>query len=211
MASGSKVNADVIAPECKIQLEAFTTSMNLRVIPLGSYDLVLGMDWLEQHNAVIDCKGKTIRCLDDSGSARVIFGIKRPFSLRKISAKQLARCARKGCNLFAIAVNDLEEIVDKESFLNHPVLQKFSDVFVEDIPGIPPRREIDFRIDLVPGTEPISKTPYRMTAQELVELKLQLEELLEKGLVHPSVSPWGAPIIFVKKKDGTLRLCIDYR
>ena len=63
----------------------------------------------------------------------------------------------------------------------------------------------------MPGTEPISKTPYRMTTQELVELKLQLEELLEKGLIHPSISPWGAPVIFVKKKDGSLRLCIEYR
>ena len=82
---------------------------------------------------------------------------------------------------------------------------------VKEIPGIPPRREIDFRIDLLPGTEPISKTTYRMIAQELVELKLQLEELLEKGMIHPSVSLWGAPVIFVKKKDGSLRLCIDYR
>ena len=77
--------------------------------------------------------------------------------------------------------------------------------------GIPPKRDIDFRIDLVPGTEPISKTPYRMIAHELVELKVQLEELLAKGLIRPSVSPWGAPVIFVKKKDGSLRLCIDYR
>lgn len=76
---------------------------------------------------------------------------------------------------------------------------------------MPPKREIDFRIDLVPGTEPISKTPYRMTAQELVELKIELEELLKKGLIRPSVSPWGSPVIFVKKKDGSLRLCIDYR
>ena len=88
------------------------------------------------------------------------------------------------------------------------MLEEFSGVFVIEILGIPPKREIDFRIDLMPGTKPISKTPYRMIAQELVELKVQLEELLEKGLIRPSVSPWGAPVIFVKKKDG---LCIDYR
>ena len=122
LASGSRVNSDVIAPECKIQLEAFTTTANLRVLPLGSYDIVLGMDWLEQHHAVVDCKAKTIRCLDDLGFAKVISGIKRPIFLRTISAKQLARCARKGCNLFAISVDDLEKNVVKESFLDHPIL-----------------------------------------------------------------------------------------
>ena len=76
---------------------------------------------------------------------------------------------------------------------------------------MPPPREVDFHIDLVPGAEPISREPYKMTTHELEELKVQLEELLEKGHIRPSVSPWGAPVIFVKKKDGSLRLCIDYR
>lgn len=113
--------------------------------------------------------------------------------------------------MFSILKNDLEDSMVKGSSLDHRILQSFSDVFVEEICGIPSRREIDFRIELVQGTKPISKTPYRMIAQELFELKFQLEELLEKGLIHPSVSPWGAPIIFVKKKDDSLRLCIDYR
>ena len=119
----------------------------------------------------MNCKDKTINCLDDSGSAKVITGIKRPISLRIISAKQLARSARKGCSLFAILVNNLEDSIDKGYSLDHPVLWSFSDVFVEEILGIPPRKEIDFWIDLVPRIEPISKTPYRMIAQELVELK----------------------------------------
>ncbi len=75
---------------------------------------------------------------------------------------------------------------------------------------MPPAREVEFRIDLVPGTEPISKAPYRMAPAEMAELKLQLQELLDKGFIRPSVSPWGAPILFVKKKDGTMRMCIDY-
>ena len=74
-----------------------------------------------------------------------------------------------------------------------------------------PRRAVDFHIDLVPGAEPISRAPYRMTTNELNELKIQLEELLEKGHIYPSVSPWGAPVIFVTKKDGSLRLCMDYQ
>jgi hypothetical protein len=74
-----------------------------------------------------------------------------------------------------------------------------------------PRRDIDFSIELAPGAVPVSRTPYRMSMPELVELKLQLKEMMDKGYIRPSVSPWGAPVLFVKKKDGTLRLCIDYR
>ena len=83
--------------------------------------------------------------------------------------------------------------------------------FPNELPRLPPERELDFTIELKPGAEPISKTEYRMTAPELCELQMQLKELLDLGLVRPSVSPWGAPVIFVKKKDGSLRLCIDYR
>ena len=87
----------------------------------------------------------------------------------------------------------------------------FPDVFPEELPGLPPDREIEFCIDVVPGTVPISLPPYRMAPAELKELKEQLQDLLDKGLVRPSTSPWGAPVLFVKKKDGSLRLCIDYR
>ena len=76
---------------------------------------------------------------------------------------------------------------------------------------MPPERELEFTIDLKPGTEPIARTPYRMSTPELQELKMQLKELLDLGLIHPSVSPWGAPVIFIPKKDGSWRLCIDYR
>ena len=91
-----------------------------------------------------------------------------------------------------------------------PVVQVFEDVF-QDISGLPPKREIDFCIELVPGTSPISKTPYRMAPTEMLELKNQVQELEDLRFVRPSTSPWGAPILFVKKKDGSLRLCIDYR
>jgi hypothetical protein len=84
-------------------------------------------------------------------------------------------------------------------------------VFPEEIPGLPLRRDIDFSIELALGAVSVSRTPYRMSMPELVELKLQLKEMMDKGYIRPSVSPWGALILFVKKKDGTLRLCIDYR
>nr|GFB88505.1 putative reverse transcriptase domain, aspartic peptidase domain protein [Tanacetum cinerariifolium] len=88
---------------------------------------------------------------------------------------------------------------------------EFPDVFPDELPGIPPVREVEFNIELIPGAEPIFKSPYRMAPVELKELKDQLQELLERGFIRPSVSPWGAPVLFVKKKDGSMRLCIDYR
>jgi len=101
-------------------------------------------------------------------------------------------------------VTDKEQ---KEMF----VVQKFMDVFTDEISGLPPKREIKFTIDLIPGPGPVSVSPYRMAPTELAKLKKQLEDLLEKQFIRPSVSPWGAPVLLVKKKKGSSRLCIDYR
>jgi hypothetical protein len=92
-----------------------------------------------------------------------------------------------------------------------PVVCEFLDVFPEDLPGLPPERDVEFVIELKPGTIPVSRRSYRMPLNELVELKTQLQDLLEKGFIRPSSSPWGCPTIFVKKKDQTLRMCVDYR
>jgi hypothetical protein len=91
------------------------------------------------------------------------------------------------------------------------VVCEYPDVFPDDLLGMPPERDIEFIIDLLPGTAPIAKRPYRISVGELEELKKQLKELLDKGYIHPSSSPWGAPMIFVEKKDGTQRMCVDYR
>jgi hypothetical protein len=88
---------------------------------------------------------------------------------------------------------------------------EFPDVFLEELPGMPPDRKVEFAIELIPGTAPISKRAYRVSEPELVELKKQIDELLEKGYIRPSTSPWVAPVLFVEKKDGTKRMCIDYR
>ena len=92
-----------------------------------------------------------------------------------------------------------------------PVVREFPDVFPDDLPGLPPERKIDFQIELAPGTEPISRAPYRMAPVEFKELKVQMEEMANKGFVRPSTSPWGAPVLIVKKKDESMRLCIDYK
>jgi hypothetical protein len=122
----------------------------------------------------------------------------------------MRKYCRKGCPLYAIQVlKSVED--DKPSLKDHSILREYRDVFPEEVPCLPPRRDIDFLIELAPGAVPMSRTPYRMSRPELVELKLQLKEMMDKGYIHPSVSPWGAPVLFVKNKDGTLRLCIDYR
>jgi hypothetical protein len=92
-----------------------------------------------------------------------------------------------------------------------PVVCEYPDIFPDDLPGMPPDRDVEFVIELQPGTAPISKRPYRMPPKELAELKVQLQELLDKGYIRPSSSPWGSPALFVKKKDGSLRMCVDYR
>jgi len=108
-----------------------------------------------------------------------------------------------------VRVKDLEsEIPSLESV---PIVKDFPEVFPDDLLKIPPEREIDFGIDLLPDTQPISIPPYRMSPTELKELKAQLKDLLDKGFIQPSISPWGAPALFVKKKDGSLHMCIDYR
>jgi hypothetical protein len=109
----------------------------------------------------------------------------------------------KGCTLYAIHV--LESIKgDKPSLKDHPTLREYRDVFLEEVLGLPPRRDIDFSIELAPGAVLVSRTPYRMSTPEIVELKLQLREMMDRVYIRPSVSPWRAPVMFVKKKDGTL-------
>ena len=102
-------------------------------------------------------------------------------------------------------------IENGDGHLETPVVREFSYVFLEDVSGLPPSREIKFSIDLMPGAGPVSIAPYRRVPAELAELKKQIEELLEKQFIRPNVSPWGAPLLLVKKKDGSSRLCVDYR
>ncbi|KAA0060493.1 ty3-gypsy retrotransposon protein [Cucumis melo var. makuwa] len=112
-------------------------------------------------------------------------------------------------NVILASVVDTRKV--EVSLSSEPVVRDYPDVFPEELPGLPPHREIEFSIELEPGTVPISRASYRMAPAELKELKVQLQELLDKGFIRPSVSPWGAPVLFVKKKDGSMCLCIDYR
>ena len=120
-----------------------------------------------------------------------------------------SKMLRKGCQGYLAFVVDMRQ--EGTRLEDIPIVKEFPDVFPDDISGLPPDRAIEFVIELIPETEPISIPLYRMAPAELKELKAQLEEFLNKGFIRPSTSPWGASVLFVKKKDGSLRLCIDYR
>jgi hypothetical protein len=195
MASGAKQKVGGKVTGCTLNLGEFVTRANLYVMILGSYDVVISMDWLESHEAILNCKMKWLSLVDDEGQRCVIVGRNQGVSLRFISSLQLWKSMCKGCKIYVILV--LNEKGVAEGLEHLPVVREFADVFPEELPGMPPERELEFTIDLKPGTEPIARMPYRMSTPELQELRMQLKELLDLGLIRPSVSPWGAPIIFI--------------
>jgi len=172
------------------------------------YDVILGMDWLAKYHATIDCKHKLLAVITSEGESIIYNGNPSSLVIPIISTTKVCKLIKKGCSAYLCAI---EEVGNPELEIEKiPVVREFPEVF-QEVPGLPPDREIEFAIDLQPDTNPISKAPYRMAPKKLEELKKQLQELLDKGLIQPSVSPWGAPVLFVKKKDGSFRLCIDYR
>jgi hypothetical protein len=194
---------------CPMDMNGRSTKEDLNIIPLGSYDFLIGMDWLEQHHIILDYYNKEFTCLDEEGKLRTIQGIPKEVTVREISILQLKKSYRKGCQIFFAYMEE----TPKHKVPNieyYAILKEFENVF-KKISGLPLKRDIDFSIILMPGATPVSKTPYRMSTPKLKELQMQLKEILKKGYIHPSVSPWGAPVLFVKKRDGTLRICIDFR
>ena len=182
---------------------------DLIVLGIHDFDIVLGMDWLSKHRASLDCYKKEVTLVRPEEPGMIFQGIKREIAPSLINAMTASKMLRKGClGYLAFVVDRRQEGTRLEDI---PIVKEFPDVFPNDISGLPLDRAIEFVIELIPGTEPISIPPYRMALAELKELKAQLEELLSKGFIRPSTSPWGALVLFVKKKDGSLRLCIDYR
>jgi hypothetical protein len=161
---------------------------NMIVLKGQDIDVILGMNWLAQHKAIINTNLRTIQL--SHGYEEVLLSI--PVA---IPAKPFGR-------VYEAIIPEIQDI---------PVVCEFSDVFPEDVPRLPLERDVEFVIELKAGTTPISRRSYRMPPNELAELKTQLQDLLEKGFIRPSSSPWGCPAIFVKKKDQTLRMCMDYR
>jgi hypothetical protein len=158
------------------------------ILEASSIDLILGMSWLRKAKAIIQCGRGTVEITSPKGE-RFQVEIAVTTSTQRVT--------------FFI---DGEFVGD-----NIRMVRDFPDVFPGELPGMPLDREVEFVIDVLPGTTPISKQPYMMSVEELKELKKQLTELQEAGYIHPSSSPWGAPVLFVQKKDGSQRMCVDYR
>jgi hypothetical protein len=164
---------------------------NLIVLESKGIDVILGMDWLSKHKVLIDCTKKSVKLTTPEGKEMEF--VTEPVVIAKGVANH-------------VKVNQLDASQGSEV----PVVNGFPDVLPEELPSMPPDRDIEFVIELKPGTTPIYKTPYMVATLEFAELKEHLKELLEKEFIHPSSSPWGAPVIFILKKDGTQRLCVDY-
>jgi hypothetical protein len=150
MASGAKQKVGGKVTGCALNLGEFVTRVSLYVTILGSYDVVIGMDWLESHEAILNRKTKRLSLVDDEGQRRVIVGWNQGVFLRFVSSLQLRKSMRKRCKLYAILV--LNEKGVAEGLEPFPVVKEFADVFPEELPGMPPKRELEFTIDLKPGT-----------------------------------------------------------
>ncbi|KAJ8763668.1 hypothetical protein K2173_003140 [Erythroxylum novogranatense] len=196
--------------DCEIEISGGKFVVDLMPLKMGGLDVILGMDTLEKYHANLDYKQKTTVEFESENGRKVVFvGDRRANPPRIVSAMSAERLMSKGCEAYLAYVLDTE--ADRGRLEDIPVVREFPDVFPEELPGLPPLREIEFPVELLPGTTPILIPPYRMAPAELRELKVQLEDLLEKGYIRPSSSPWGAPVLFMKKKDGSLRMCVDYR
>ena len=152
-------------------INGLITYVDMNVLPLGSYDILFGMDWLEAHRVKLDYYNKSFECMDEEGNPVVVRGIPRVISVRKILAMQLKNFCRKGCQLYATHIVEAAENETLKLEYYH-MLQEFRDVFPDEIPRLPPKRDIDFTIELMPRVAPVSKEPYRISTPEMLELKM---------------------------------------
>ncbi|GJZ41742.1 putative reverse transcriptase domain-containing protein [Tanacetum coccineum] len=191
LADGRIIGLNTILRGCTLNILNYPFNINLMPLELGIFNAIIGMDWLAKYQEIIVCAEKIVRI--PWGNETLIVhgdGSNRGHEARLhiISYSKTQEYMLKGCPVF------LAHVTTKE-----------------DLPGLPPTRQVEFQIDLVPGAAPVARAPYRLAPSEMKELSEQLKELSDKGFIRPSSSPWGAPVLFVKKKDGSFRMCIDYR
>ncbi|GJR00983.1 putative reverse transcriptase domain-containing protein [Tanacetum coccineum] len=216
LADGKLVGIDTIIRGCTLNFLDHPFNIDLMPVELGSFDVIIGMDWLRRCHAVIVCDEKLVQI--PYGNETLTFcGNKssngRESRLTVISCSKAQEYMAKGCQVFLaqISAKKEEDKSEGKQIKDVPIVRDFPEVFPEDLPGLPPARPVEFQIDLIPGAAPVARAPYRLAPSEMKELSEQLQELSDKGFIRPSSSPWGAPVLFVKKKDGSFRMCIDYR
>jgi hypothetical protein len=184
---GGELRATHSCPQTKIEIRGLSFLVELIILKSSGIDVILGIDYLTKYDGVISCAKRMVTLTSPQGE-RIEVNVSMPATTERM-------------------VNQLEE----KSLEHIRIVCKYPDVFLKELPGMPPDRDIEFSIELLPGTTPISKRAYRMDVKDLIEQKKQIEELLEKGFIRPSSSPWGALVLFVNKKDGSRRMCVDYR
>ncbi|GJV20399.1 putative reverse transcriptase domain-containing protein [Tanacetum coccineum] len=206
---GSGLNT--ILKGCTLNFLNDQFNVNLIPVELGSFDAIIGMDWLAKYQSVIVCAKKIVRIpwknktLIIHGDGSTQGNVTR---LNIISCTKTQKYMEKGFPIFLahVTTKEIEDKSEKKRLENVPIVQNFLEVFPEDLRGLPPTRQVEFQIDLVPGAAPVARAPYRLAPSEMKELSEQLKELSDKGFIRPSSSPWGAPVLLVKKKDGSFRM-----
>jgi hypothetical protein len=183
---GGKISSNQLIRYVPIQLGSKVIKTDLVLLPLEGMDIILGMDWMTRHKVLLDISSRVIEIDSPYNGATTLYLPQQEYFYSCV---------------YATTDIKLEDIL---------IVCEYPDVFPDDLPEMPPDRDIEFVIELQPGTTPISKRPYHMPPNELAELKIQLQDLLDKGFICPSASLWGCPALFVKKKDISLRLCVDY-
>ncbi|GKA62848.1 putative reverse transcriptase domain-containing protein, partial [Tanacetum coccineum] len=215
LADGKSLTTNTVLRGCTLNLQNHLFEIDLLPIELGSFDVIVGMDWMAEHRAEVMCYEKYIR-VPYRNDMLIIqgerSGIKIESRLEVISSIRTQKYIDQGCQAFLIQMikEEKTKILERRIKDVH-VVRDFPEVFPEYLPGLPPTHQVEFHIELIPEATPVARAPYRLAPAEMKELAEQLKELSDKGFIRPSSSPLGAPILFVKKKDGSFRMCIDYR
>ena len=195
---GIRTRIRMICRGYELEISGILLTVDLRVMDMSEFDIILGMDWLTAYRVVIDCECRRVTAYMQDNTRVVFQGDKDDILPHTVYE---SRCQGQLAGwLASLTLKD-----EMRPDLDLPrVVYEYEDVFPDELLGLPPQRVVDFGIELHPSTSPISMTPHRITPIELQELRVQLQELLDKGFIRPSTSPWGAPVLFVKKKDKTL-------
>ncbi|GJZ89136.1 putative reverse transcriptase domain-containing protein [Tanacetum coccineum] len=216
LADGKLVGIDTIIRGCTLNFLNHPFNIDLMPVELGSFDVIIGMDWLRRCHVAIVCDEKLVQvpygnenltfCGNESSKGR-------ESRLTVISCSKAQEYMAKGCQVFLaqISAKKEEDKSEGKQIKDVPIVQNFPNVFAEDLPGLPLAQPVEFQIDLIPGAAPVARASYRLAPAEMKELSEQLQELSDKGFIRPSSSHWGAPVLFFKKKDGSFRMYIDYR
>ncbi|GKA67033.1 putative reverse transcriptase domain-containing protein, partial [Tanacetum coccineum] len=198
LADGKIIRINTIIRDCMLNFLDHPFNINLMLVELGSFDVIVGMDWLSKYQVVIDCAEKIVR-IPWGNETLIIHGdgsnqgnITR---LNIISCTKTYKYLLKGHHVFLahVTTKEIEDKSGEKRLEDVPIVRDFPEVFPKDLPGLPPTRQVEFQIDLVPGAAPIARAPYRLAPSEMKELSEQLQELSDKGFIRPSSSPWGAP------------------